>query len=43
MIVERIGFEQILVDAQLTVEQVAEILEETGFIDLSMYWDDVYE
>jgi hypothetical protein len=36
-IVIQIGFEQILIDAGLTVEHVAMILHESGFIDLEQY------
>lgn len=42
-IVCNIGFEQILVDALLTQEQVAMILHEAGYIDLEIYWDDIYD
>ena len=39
MVVERIGFEQILVDAELTVDFVAGLLHELGYLDLEMYED----
>lgn len=42
-VIEQVGFEQVLVDANLTVEQVAMILHESGYIDLEMYWEDIYE
>ncbi len=43
LIVTEVGFEQILLDAELTVEAVASILHESGFIDLTMYYDRIYE
>jgi len=39
-IVYEVGFEQILVDAELTVEQVAMILDGLGYIELEMYLDE---
>lgn len=42
-VVEQVGFEQILIDANLTVEQVAMILHGSGYLDLEMYWDSVYD
>lgn len=39
-IVENIGFEQILVDASLTVEMVAMILNESGYLNLDMYGEE---
>jgi len=39
-IVFEVGFEQILVDAELTVEQVAMILDGLGYIELEMYLDE---
>lgn len=36
-IVERIGLEQILIDASITHEYLAMILEESGYVDLSQY------
>jgi len=36
-IVVQVGFEQILVDAGLTVERVAMILNECGHVDLEQY------
>lgn len=36
-IVIQVGFEQILIDANLTVEKVAMILHECGHIDLEQY------
>jgi hypothetical protein len=42
-IVEDVGFEQILIDAMMTVEDVAMILHEAGYIDLEMYWDEIYD
>ena len=36
-IVESIGFEQIILDANLTVETIAMILHELGYIDLEIY------
>lgn len=43
LIVENIGFEQVLVDACLTVEQVAMILHESGYIDLTIYDENLYD
>tara|TARA_R110000796_G_scaffold30122_6_gene80737 strand:+ start:2300 stop:2446 length:147 start_codon:yes stop_codon:yes gene_type:complete len=40
-IVENIGFEQILVDAELTVEMVALILNESGYLNLEMYEEEL--
>ena len=42
-VIEQVGFEQVLIDANLTVEQVAMILHESGYIDLEIYWDEVYD
>lgn len=42
-IVENVGFEQILIDAELTVEHVAMILHESGYIDLTMYYENIYD
>lgn len=39
-IVIRVGFEQILIDANLTVEDVAMILHEAGYLDLEQYEHD---
>jgi len=36
-IVENIGFEQIILDANLTVEAISMILHELGYIDLEIY------
>ena len=42
-IVENVGFEQVLVDAHLTVDQVAMILHESGYIDLEIYLEGIYD
>lgn len=39
-IVESHGLEQILIDAELTVETVALILHELGYVDLTIYEDE---
>jgi len=39
-IVENIGFEQIILDANLTVETISMILHELGYIDLEIYIED---
>lgn len=42
-IVENIGFEQIILDANLTIETVSMILHELGYIDLEIYLDNTDE
>ena len=36
-VVENIGFEQIILDANLTIETISMILHELGYIDLEIY------
>lgn len=43
VIVEQVGFEQILIDANLTVEDISMILHESGYIDLEIYWENIYD
>lgn len=43
MIAENIGLEQILVDANMTVEYLLMVLHEGGYLDLEMYYEDIYE
>ena len=39
-IVDDVGYEQILIDAELTLESVMLLLNELKYIDLEMYYDE---
>ncbi len=43
MIADEIGLEQILIDANITTEYLLNILHESGYVDLTLYYDGIYE